>query len=462
MLEQCTAFFYLIASICFILSLRGLSSPVSARSGNFFGIGGMVIAILTTLLTPSVVNYEWIFYGILLGGAIGSGIAYFIKMTALPQLVAFFHSLVGLCAVCVAVSAYLNPRGFGILEGGYIPARSLIEMALGTTIGAITFTGSLVACGKLLGVIGKKSLSFHVQHGLNALLVLGIAYATWAFSLDGDAMPFWILLGLALILGFTLILPIGGADMPVVVSMLNSYSGWAACGIGFTLNNNLLIITGALVGSSGAILSYIMCKGMNRSILSVLLGGFGTVAKTSTEVAALDRPIKAGNADDAAFMMKNASSVIIVPGYGMAVAQAQHALKEMVELLKKEGVKVRFAIHPVAGRMPGHMNVLLAEANIAYEDVLELDDINSDFQATDVAFVIGANDVTNPAAKTDASSPIYGMPILDVAHAKSVLFVKRSMSPGYAGVENELFFKDNTLMLFGDAKKMCEAIAKAL
>ena len=459
-----SAVLYLIASVCFIMSLRGLSSPTTARSGCLYGIVGMVIAIGTTLFSTSILSFETIIGGILIGGAIGAMIAHRIEMTALPQLVAAFHSLVGLAAVCVASSALYAPTAFGIggMEG--IKMSALIEMGLGTAIGAITFTGSVVAFMKLQGILGSKPLTYRGQHLLNALILAGIAWATYQLAVTGEFESFWLLTGLALLLGVLLILPIGGADMPVIVSMLNSYSGWAACGIGFTLQNNLLIVTGALVGASGAILSYIMCKGMNRSIVNVVLGGFGGDAATSAGGAAAedDRPVKRGSAEDGAFLMQNASSVIIVPGYGMAVAQAQHALREMVDVLKASKVKVRFAIHPVAGRMPGHMNVLLAEANIPYEDVLELDEINSDFSSTDVAFVIGANDVTNPAAKTDPQSPIYGMPILDVENSGTVLFVKRSMSPGYAGVQNELFFRDNTMMLFGDAKKMCEKIIKAM
>ncbi len=450
-----SALLYLVASICFIMALRGLSSPNTARGGNIYGIAGMVIAIATTLAMPGVVSYAVIALGVIIGGIIGSFIALRIQMTALPQLVAAFHSLVGLAAVCIAAAAFYAPADYGIGAAGAIHTSSLIEMSLGTAIGAVTFTGSIIAFGKLQGLITGKPLVFPGQHILNALLGVLLVVVTVLFVIGQSAAAFWAVVVLSLVLGFLLILPIGGADMPVVISMLNSYSGWAACGIGFTLANSLLIITGALVGSSGAILSYIMCKGMNRSIFNVILGGFGTEGGTAAAGAAAgDRSVRSGSAEDAAFILKNASSMIVVPGYGMAVAQAQHALREMADVLKREGVTVRYAIHPVAGRMPGHMNVLLAEANVPYEDVQELDEINRDFASTDVAFVIGANDVTNPAAKTDPSSPIYGMPILDVEKAKTVLFVKRSMASGYAGVENELFYRDNTMMLFGDAKKM--------
>ncbi len=455
--------FYLVASVCFILALRGLSHPTTSRAGNLFGMAGMTIAILTTLALPGVVSYGLIIAGLLIGGAIGTVIALKIQMTALPQLVAAFHSLVGLAAVFVALAAYYKPQAYGIGLRGDIGVASLIEMSLGLAIGAITFSGSVVAFAKLQGLVSGKPLVFAMQHPLNALQGLAIfALIIWLCSAQSDT-AFWLILILSLALGFLLILPIGGADMPVVVSMLNSYSGWAACGIGFTLSNNLLIVTGALVGSSGAILSYIMCKGMNRSIINVILGGFGTDAAGAAAAAGDDdRPVKSGSADDAAFMMANASSVVIVPGYGMAVAQAQHVLREMCDLLKKEGVEVRYAIHPVAGRMPGHMNVLLAEANVPYDEVFEMEEINRDFKSTEVAFVIGANDITNPAAKTDPASPIYGMPILDVEEAGTVFFIKRSMATGYAGVQNELFFKDNTMMLFGDAKVMCERIVKAI
>jgi len=461
--ESYSAFLYLIASICFIMALRGLSSPDTARGGNYFGIAGMVIAVLTTLATPHVVSYWLIIVGLLIGGAIGTFIARQIQMTALPQLVAAFHSLVGLAAVCVACAAFAAPEDYGIGVRGNIHGASLVEMALGLTIGAITFTGSIVAFAKLQGLVSGAPLIFPGQHLVNAALGAALILLIVLFALTESPASFVLLVLLSLAFGFLLILPIGGADMPVVISMLNSYSGWAACGIGFTLSNSLLIITGALVGSSGAILSYIMCKGMNRSIFHVILGGFGGEGVVaSAGHGAGDRMVKSGSAEDAAFILKNAGSVIIVPGYGMAVAQAQHSLKAMTDDLKKDGVKVSYAIHPVAGRMPGHMNVLLAEANVPYDDVKELDEINRDFASTDVAFVIGANDVTNPAAKTDRASPIYGMPILDVEHAKTVLFVKRSMASGYAGVENELFYRDNTMMLFGDAKKMCDEIVKAL
>ncbi|MEX0814677.1 MAG: NAD(P)(+) transhydrogenase (Re/Si-specific) subunit beta [Dongiaceae bacterium] len=460
--ESVAAFAYLAAAVCFIMALRGLSSPESARAGNRFGIAGMAIAIVTTLAAPGVVSYAAILAGLVIGGAVGTVIARRIQMTALPQLVAAFHSLVGLAAVLVAAAAFSAPEAYGIGVAGDIATASLIEMGLGVAIGAITFTGSIVAFTKLQGLVSGAPLMFPGQHWLNALLGIGVVLLiAWLAAGQSDA-AFWGLVLVALLLGLLLILPIGGADMPVVISMLNSYSGWAACGIGFTLGNNLLIVTGALVGSSGAILSYIMCKGMNRSIFNVILGGFGTDSGAAAAGAKPDRPVKSGSAEDAAFLMRNAGSVIIVPGYGMAVAQAQHALREMADFLKEQGVKVSYAIHPVAGRMPGHMNVLLAEANVPYDEVFELEDINREFSATDVAFVIGANDVTNPAAKTDPKSPIYGMPILEVANAKTVLFVKRSLAAGYAGVDNELFYRDNTMMLFGDAKKVTEGIVKAL
>ncbi|WP_029013662.1 NAD(P)(+) transhydrogenase (Re/Si-specific) subunit beta [Niveispirillum irakense] len=458
---------YLAAAVCFIMALRGLSSPATAQSGNRFGMVGMAIAILTTLaVIPDIGGLAWLLIvaGLAIGGGIGYVIAKRIQMTELPQLVAAFHSLVGLAAVFVAAAAFHSPESFNIGAPGDIHVGSLIEMSLGVAIGAITFTGSLVAFAKLQGLVSGKPLQFNGQHLLNAALGGLTVLLIVLLCLTQSPILFWLIVVVALALGFLLILPIGGADMPVVVSMLNSYSGWAAAGIGFTLQNPLLIITGSLVGASGAILSYIMCKGMNRSIFNVILGGFGGEAAGAGPAggAAVDRSFKAGSADDAAFIMKNAAKVIIVPGYGMAVAQAQHALREMADLLKKEGVEVKYAIHPVAGRMPGHMNVLLAEANVPYDEVFELDEINRDFGQADVAYVIGANDVTNPAAKTDTSSPIYGMPILDVEKAKTVLFIKRSMGAGYAGVENELFFRPNTMMLLGDAKKMTEEIVKAL
>ncbi len=455
---------YLVSGVLFILALRGLSSPETAQQGNKFGMIGMAIAIVTTLLLPQVTSYGLIAVALMIGGAIGALVAKKIKMTALPQLVAAFHSLVGLAAVLVAGAAMMQPEAFGMMEGSRIHLSSLIEIGLGVAIGAITFTGSIIAFAKLQGIIGGKPLVFPFQHHVNLGLGVLALLLIVALVLGQSVTVFWGIAGVTMLLGFLLILPIGGADMPVVISMLNSYSGWAAAATGFTLENPLLIITGALVGSSGAILSYIMCKGMNRSIFNVILGGFGSDAAAVGAGAhgAGDRPVKAGSAEDAAFIMKNASSVVIVPGYGMAVAQAQHALREMADQLKANGVKVRYAIHPVAGRMPGHMNVLLAEANVPYDEVLELDEINRDFGMTDVAFVIGANDVTNPAAKSDPTSAIYGMPILDVEKAKTVLFIKRSMATGYAGVENELFFRPNTMMLFGDAKKMCEDVVKAL
>jgi NAD(P) transhydrogenase subunit beta len=454
------AFAYLIASICFILALRGLSSPESARPGNIFGIAGMVIAIVTTLLLPDVLSYPTILAGFVIGGTIGTVIALRIQMTALPQLVAAFHSLVGVAAVFVAAAALYAPEAYGIGIKGAIKPASLIEMFLGTSIGAITFTGSIVAFAKLQDLVSGAPLIFPGQHWLNLALGLLLVGLGAYFAGTESYAAFWLLTLLAFAIGVLIIVPIGGADMPVVVSMLNSYSGWAACGIGFTLENNLLIITGSLVGSSGAILSYIMCRGMNRSFFNVILGGWGTAGSVAVGVS--EKPAKAGSAEDAAFILKNSSSVIIIPGYGLAVAQAQHALREMADLLKSDGVKVRYAIHPVAGRMPGHMNVLLAEANVPYDEVFELDDINTDFPTTDVAFVIGANDITNPAAKKDPQSPIYGMPILDVERARTVLFVKRSLATGYAGIDNELFYAPNTMMLFADAKKMVEQIIKSL
>jgi NAD(P) transhydrogenase subunit beta len=455
------ALLYLVSGVLFILSLRGLSSPESARQGNLYGMIGMAIAVVTTLLSPSVLSFELILAGLVLGGGVGAIVARRIEMTAMPQLVAFFHSLVGLAAVLVAAAALYAPDAYGIGSVGSIKVASRIEMALGVVIGAITFSGSVIAFAKLQGLMSGAPIVFKGQHPLNLAVGIAIAALMAHFCATESYTSFWAMTALAFVVGFLIIVPIGGADMPVVVSMLNSYSGWAAAGIGFTLENTALIITGALVGSSGAILSYIMCKGMNRSFISVILGGFGGETAAAAGGQAKDRTYRSGSADDAAFIMKNAGSVIIVPGYGMAVAQAQHALREMADHLKKEGVSVKYAIHPVAGRMPGHMNVLLAEANVPYDEVFELEDINSEFATADVAFVIGANDVTNPAAKTDKTSPIYGMPILDVERAKTVLFVKRSMASGYAGVDNELFYRPNTMMLFGDAKKVVDGVLKA-
>jgi len=458
------SFLYLISGIFFILALRGLSNPESARRGNYFGIIGMIIASATTILiTPpsSTLDIILLTGGITIGGSIGLIIAKKIAMTAMPQLVAAFHSLVGLAAVLVASAALYVPSSMGIGSVGNIHLASLIEMGLGVIIGAITFSGSIIAFLKLQGLMSGSPIVFPKQHLLNLLIAITILSLLAVFTITESHTIYWTIVILSLLIGFLIIIPIGGADMPVVVSMLNSYSGWAAAGIGFTLGNIALIITGALVGSSGAILSYIMCKGMNRSFFNVILGGFGGETNAASGVAVENRPVKQGSADDAAFIMKNAGSVIIVPGYGMAVAQAQHALREMVDILKESGVKVSYAIHPVAGRMPGHMNVLLAEAQVPYDEVFELEDINSQFSQTDVTFVIGANDVTNPAAKTDKDSPIYGMPILDVERSGTILFLKRSLASGYAGVENELFFRDNTMMLFGDAKKMVEDIVKA-
>ncbi len=467
MTADIAALAYLVSGVLFILALRGLSSPETSRQGNMYGMLGMAIAVGTTLasvkLDPTTLGL--IGGGVLVGGTVGAVIANRIKMTAMPQLVAAFHSLVGLAAVAVAAAAFYAPESFHIaLPEGGLKTGSLIELALGTAIGAITFTGSVIAFAKLNGNMSGAPIMLPGRHFINILMAAAIVGLVAYMVITHGTLPwvFWAILGLSLLIGVLLIVPIGGADMPVVVSMLNSYSGWAAAALGFTLENTALVITGALVGSSGAILSYIMCKGMNRSFISVILGGFGTadgaVAGGKTET----RPVKQGSAEDAAFIMKNASKVIIVPGYGMAVAQAQHALKEMADKLKAEGVEVKYAIHPVAGRMPGHMNVLLAEAQVPYDEVFELEDINSEFAQADVAYVIGANDVTNPSAKTDPQSPIYGMPILEVEKAKTVLFIKRGMSAGYAGVENELFFRDNTMMLFADAKKMTEEIGKAL
>ena len=459
-----SAFFYLISGILFILALRGLSSPETSRQGNYFGIAGMVISIIVTFLTIGNFGEGFIYVLIflLIGGTIGAFIAFRIPMTAMPELVAGFHSLVGLAAVFVAISAFLKPEAFNLGTVGSIKVASLIEMSLGAAIGAITFSGSIIAFLKLRGIMSGSPITFKGQHLINLILGLSIIFLIYYLCNSQLSNIFWALVILSFIVGILLIIPIGGADMPVVISMLNSYSGWAAAGIGFTLENSALIITGALVGSSGAILSYIMCKGMNRSFFNVILGGWGATDQSSGSQTKEQKPVKNGNADDAAFLMKNASSVIIVPGYGMAVAQAQHALREMVDALKKNGVKVSYAIHPVAGRMPGHMNVLLAEANVPYDEVFELEEINNDFANCDVAYVIGANDVTNPVAKSDPQSPIYGMPVLDVEKSKSVLFVKRSLSPGYAGIDNDLFYRDNTLMLFADAKKMTEEIVKSL
>ncbi len=458
------AFLYLISGSLFIMALRGLSSPASSRRGNTYGIVGMTIAILTTLAISAPTNpliWVLIIGGIALGGGIGAYLARTIAMTAMPQLVAAFHSLVGLAAVFVAAAAFYAPDAFGIATGGVIHAESRIEMALGVAIGALTFTGSVIAFLKLDGRMSGAPILLAGRHNINISLGVALLALFYLYFVGPTAIVFWLIVAVSLALGLLLIIPIGGADMPVVVSMLNSYSGWAAAGIGFTLANTALIITGALVGSSGAILSYIMCKGMNRSFISVILGGFGG-ATAGPAAGGEAKPVKQGSAEDAAFMMKNASSVIIVPGYGMAVAQAQHALREMADHLKASGVTVKYAIHPVAGRMPGHMNVLLAEANVPYDEVFELEDINSEFAQADIAFVIGANDVTNPAAKEDPTSPIYGMPVLEVWKAKTVMFIKRGMSSGYAGIDNSLFWRDNTLMLFGDAKKMTEEINKGL
>jgi H+-translocating NAD(P) transhydrogenase subunit beta len=462
-----TSAIYLVAAVLFILALRGLSHPETSRRGNQMGMIGMAIAIGATLLNHgmSVSGFGLILVALLIGGGVGTVVARRIQMTALPQLVAAFHSLVGLAAVFVAAAALYAPESFGIGRAGDVHAQSLVEMSLGLAIGGITFSGSLIAFAKLQALMKGNPIIFPMQHQLNLAIALVILALVIAFvATGGNTVLFWLVALLSIALGFLLIIPIGGADMPVVVSMLNSYSGWAAAGIGFTIGNLALIITGALVGASGAILSYIMCKGMNRSIINVLLGGFGTDGGPAAAggAASGDRTVKAGAAEDAAFIMKNASKIIIVPGYGMAVAQAQHALREMADTLKKEGVVVKYAIHPVAGRMPGHMNVLLAEANVPYDEVFELEEINSEFSSADVVYVIGANDVTNPAAKTDPQSAIYGMPILEVDKAGTVLFVKRSMASGYAGVDNELFFRPNTMMLFGDAKKMTEEIVQAL
>ncbi len=461
-----SALLYLVAAVLFILSLRGLSSPASSRQGNFFGMVGMAIAVATTLAAhppASATGWILVILGIAIGGAIGAVIARRVPMTAMPELVAAFHSLVGMAAVLVAAGAFYAPAAFDIGTRGNIHASSLVEMSLGVAIGALTFTGSVIAFLKLSGRMSGAPIILPARHLINIALALALVFFIYGLVTSQSTVDFWLITILALVLGVLIIIPIGGADMPVVISMLNSYSGWAAAGIGFTLGNSALIITGALVGSSGAILSYIMCHAMNRSFISVILGGFGgdsagPAAAGSGEV----KPVKLGSADDAAFIMKNAQKVIIVPGYGMAVAQAQHALREMADTLKKEGVEVKYAIHPVAGRMPGHMNVLLAEANVPYDEVFELEDINSEFAQADIAFVIGANDVTNPAAEEDPSSPIYGMPVLQVWKAGTVMFIKRSLASGYAGVDNPLFYRDNTMMLLGDAKKMTENIVKAM
>ncbi|PHR24122.1 MAG: NAD synthetase [Hoeflea sp.] len=463
MSENFAAFAYLVSGVLFIMALRGLSHPTTSRQGNAYGMAGMAIAIVTTLLLakPSFGGFAMIVAGLAIGGGAGAYIARKIPMTSMPQLVAGFHSLVGMAAVLVAAAALYAPHAFGIGDVGEIHAQALIEMSLGVAIGAITFTGSIIAFLKLDGRMSGKPIMLPMRHVINAALLIGIIVLIAVLVASESYTVFWLIVALSLVLGVLLIVPIGGADMPVVVSMLNSYSGWAAAGIGFTLGNLALIITGALVGSSGAILSYIMCKGMNRSFISVILGGFGGEAEAGGSDD-IDRSVKLGSADDAAFLMANASKVIIVPGYGMAVAQAQHATRELADSLKEQGVEVKYAIHPVAGRMPGHMNVLLAEANVPYDEVFELEDINSEFAQADVAYVIGANDVTNPAARDDKSSPIYGMPILDVDKARTCLFVKRSLGSGYAGIDNTLFYKDSTMMLLGDAKKMTDDIVKAM
>lgn len=464
MSQNLAAFLYLISGVLFIMALRGLSHPTTSRKGNVYGMVGMAIAIGTTLLlaTPGFGGLALIVAALAIGGSAGAYIARTIPMTAMPQLVAGFHSLVGLAAVMVAAAALYDPVSFGIGAVSSIHGQALIELALGAAIGAITFTGSIIAFLKLDGRMSGKPIMLPFRHLINAGLLIAIIVFIVGLTLTESHFDFWLIVVLALVLGVLLIVPIGGADMPVVVSMLNSYSGWAAAGIGFTLGNLALIITGALVGSSGAILSYIMCKGMNRSFISVILGGFGGETASAGADDGVQRTVKQGSADDAAFLMQNAGKVIIVPGYGMAVAQAQHALRELADTLKEHGVEVKYAIHPVAGRMPGHMNVLLAEANVPYDEVFELEDINAEFAQADVAYVIGANDVTNPAARDDKTSPIYGMPILDVDKAKTCLFVKRSLGSGYAGIDNTLFYKDGTMMLLGDAKKMTEDIVKAM
>ncbi|MCA0255321.1 MAG: NAD(P)(+) transhydrogenase (Re/Si-specific) subunit beta [Proteobacteria bacterium] len=464
MSENFAAFLYLVSGVLFIMALRGLSHPTTSRQGNLYGMIGMGIAIGTTLLlaTPSFGGLMLILLGLAIGGGAGAYIARSIPMTSMPQLVAGFHSLVGLAAVLVAAAALYTPSSFGIGEVGSIHGQALVEMSLGVAIGAVTFTGSIIAFLKLDGRMSGKPIMLPMRHVVNASIAIAIVVLIGVLVMTESHFVFWLIVLLSLVFGVMMIIPIGGADMPVVVSMLNSYSGWAAAGIGFTLGNLALIITGALVGSSGAILSYIMCKGMNRSFISVILGGFGGETAVAGSDDGVQRTVKTGSADDAAFLMMNASKVIIVPGYGMAVAQAQHALRELADKLKEAGVEVKYAIHPVAGRMPGHMNVLLAEANVPYDEVFELEDINSEFAQADVAYVIGANDVTNPAARDDKTSPIYGMPILDVDKARTCLFVKRSLGSGYAGIDNTLFYKDGTMMLLGDAKKMTEDIVKAM
>jgi H+-translocating NAD(P) transhydrogenase subunit beta len=458
------SFLYLVSGVLFIMALRGLSHPTTSRQGNTYGMIGMAIAIVTTLLLarPSVGGFFLILLGLAIGGGIGAVVARRIAMTSMPQLVAAFHSLVGLAAVMVAAAAMYAPESFGIGTLGHIHGQALVEMALGVAIGAITFTGSVIAFLKLDGRMSGKPILLPMRHGINIALAVGLVVLIVLLVTTQSTFVFWLIVLLSLALGVLLIVPIGGADMPVVVSMLNSYSGWAAAALGFTLGNLALIITGALVGSSGAILSYIMCKGMNRSFISVILGGFGGETAAAGADDGVQRTVKQGSADDAAYLMMNAQKVIIVPGYGMAVAQAQHSLRELADKLKAHGVEVKYAIHPVAGRMPGHMNVLLAEASVPYDEVFELEDINSEFSQADVAYVIGANDVTNPSARDDKSSPIYGMPILDVDKARTCLFVKRSLGSGYAGIDNTLFYKDGTMMLLGDAKKMTEDIVKAM
>jgi NAD(P) transhydrogenase subunit beta len=464
MTADIAALLYLVAGVLFILALRGLSSPESSRMGNMFGIAGMVIAIGTTLAAhPPQGTGAWVLVvaGLTLGGGIGAVIARRVPMTSMPELVAAFHSLVGMAAVLVAAGAFYAPTAFGIGTHGHIHRASLIEMSIGAAIGAVTFTGSVIAFLKLSGRMSGAPILLPLRHVINAALAAALIFFIYGLVVSQSQIDFWLIALISFALGVLMIIPIGGADMPVVISMLNSYSGWAAAGIGFTLGNSALIITGALVGSSGAILSYIMCRGMNRSFISVILGGFGGEV-AGPAAGAEQRPVKIGSAEDAGYILKNSSKVIIVPGYGMAVAQAQHALREMADHLKKEGVEVKYAIHPVAGRMPGHMNVLLAEANVPYDEVFELEDINSEFAQADIAFVIGANDVTNPAAEDDKSSPIYGMPVLQVWKAGTVMFVKRSLASGYAGIDNPLFYRDNTMMLLGDAKKMAESIVKAM